>query len=302
MTKIWLIAARPGSVVKIILPIMVGLSIGYAHTGEVRVTYILFALFFGWLDQLTIIFLNDFADAEADTLHTEKYPELIDKRAIPKGWLKKRDLLVAGLTCTVLMLFFSAALALFFQRTLAPLFGVLAIGLLWAYSFWPIKLNYRGMGELLETIGVGGVLPWIGFYFHTGQIGMPLTGIVPLILLAFASAVSSGIKHMPADKEAGKNTASVLFGTRMARFMIISLLTASIAYCALFALLGFYHWASLLLTVALPLVFWWVATRHLKTADHSNLLSLKKFNGSLHKAIYATNLGICLSFVLNHAR
>lgn len=302
MMGVWVQAARPGSVVKIILPILAGLSIGYARTGEIRTVYVLFALLFGWLDQLTIIFLNDFADAEADTLHTRRFPELIDPRAVPNGWLKKRDLLLAGLICAGLMLALSAVLSIFFDRGLAPVFGVLAVGLLFAYSFWPCKLNYRGLGELLETVGVGGVLPWIGYYFHTGRMDMPLAAIVPLILLAFASALSSGIKHMPADREAGKNTASVMFGTRFARVMIVALLTGSIAYCAVFAVLGFYHWVSLVLTVALPLVFWRMVARQLKTADHSNLVSLKKFKGSLHKAIYATNVGICVSFVLSHTR
>ncbi len=298
MMKTWWIAARPASLIKIILPISVGLSIGYAQIGESRLSYIVFALVYGWLNQLVIIFLNDYADAEADSRHADKYPKLIDARAIPNGWITRRNILFAGILSSTAMLLLSAVLAVAFDRLWTPVFATSALGLLFLYSFEPVKLNYRGLGEILETLGVGGVLPWLGFYLYTGDLRVPLTAIVPIILLAFASSVSSGIKHMPADLENGKNTTSVMFGSNVARVLIVTSLAASILCSALLAALGLYHTVSLLFTVGIPLVFLVVVTRHVKTADHSNLVSLKVFKGALHKAIYATNLGIMLSYVL----
>jgi 1,4-dihydroxy-2-naphthoate octaprenyltransferase len=168
MIRFWWIAMRPASVVKVTLPILVGLSIGFARTQEIRPVYIAFALIFGWLDQLLIIFLNDYADAEADLHHASHYPQLIDSRVIPNRWLEKREVLTAGLVCASLMIAQAAVLAISFKRSWAPLLAATAIAFLWAYSFPPLKLNYRGFGELLESIGVGGVLPLAGFYFYTG--------------------------------------------------------------------------------------------------------------------------------------
>lgn len=297
MIRFWWIAMRPTSIVKVTLPILVGLSIGFAHTQEIRPVYIAFALVFGWLDQLLIIFMNDYADAEADIYHTKNYPRLIDSRAVPNGWLEKREILIAGMVCATFMIAHAAILAIYFERAWAPALAATAIAFLWAYSFPPLKLNYRGFGELLESIGVGGVLPLAGFYFYTGELGLPLTDIVPVFILALASSLSSGVKHMPADRETGKRTVSVLFGPKTAVLISTISLAASILYCVMGVILRWYPVTSLLLTVVIPIFFWRIVAAQYATADHSNLISLKKFKGALHKAIYATNLGIALGFV-----
>lgn len=302
MLRIWWIAARPGSLVKVVLPVGVGLSIGFAHVGGLRPFMIGAALLYAWLVQLQIIFFNDYADADADSLHSERFPELIDARAIPNGWLSRRALLIASVVALVASLVLVAALAQFFARPWALLFGGAAIIILWAYSFRPLRLNYRGMGELLETIGVGGVLPWAGFYFYTGEIAVPVLAIGPLLFLALSSALTSGIKHLPADRITGKRTASVLFGTGRVRIVAVAAVGLSVVYCAALALVEIYQPASLLLTVLLPVIFLVIAGRHIATADHEHLASLKVFKVALNRAIYATNLGIILSFILQYLR
>lgn len=302
MLRTWWIAARPGSLVKVILPLGVGLSVGAARTGEVRPLYLGAAMLFGWFVQLLIIFLNDYADAEADILHTERFGELIDDRAIPHGWLQKRDLLAAGVGVLSLMILLSVSLAVWYSRPWAPVFAAGAIFLLWAYSFPPIRLNYRGLGEVLETIGVGGVLPWSGYYFYTGQLDLPLPAIGPLLLLALTSALTSGLKHMPADRVTGKRTAAVLLGTRSVRLVAVASVVLSIIYCAVMTVVSEYHVASVLLTVALPVWFLLSAVRHLGTADHLHLESLKLYKAMLHRAIYSTSLGLILSFLLQFQR
>jgi hypothetical protein len=62
-------------------------------------------------------------------------------------------------------------------------------------------------------------------------------------------------------------------------------------------ILRWYPVTSLLLTVVIPIFFWRIAAAQDPTADHSDLISLKKFKSALHTAIYATNLGIALGFV-----
>jgi 1,4-dihydroxy-2-naphthoate octaprenyltransferase len=298
MIELWWTATRPASIVKVVLPILVGLSLGYAQRGVFQPTFIVFALLFGWFDQLLIIFLNDYADAEADTHHTQKYPALIDVRAIPNGWLTKREILVAGGVCAALMCVQTLVLAVFYQRPWAPLFAALAILFLWAYSFRPLRLNYRGLGELLETFGVGGVLPWVGFYTYTGELRMPLVGTIPILLLSLASSMSSGLKHMPADRETGKHTVSVLLGPRRASLIAVVALATSILYCASAVALGLYPQHALVLTVGIPIFFGIPVISNYQSADHRHLPELNKFKGALHKAIYATNLGIALGFVI----
>lgn len=298
MIAVWWNAARPGSLVKVLLPLGAGLAMGAASAGELRLLYVAAALLFGWLDQLLIIFLNDYADADADTLHTRRFGELIDRRAVPHGWLGRRALLLAGAGVLLLMLLLTVGLALWYQRAWAPLFAAGAAAMLWAYSFPPVRLNYRGAGELLETAGVGGVLPWAGYYFYTGSLELPLWPVAPLLLLALASALSSGIKHMPADRVTGKKTASVLLGSGIVRLGILASTALALICCVALTLAGVYHWASLPLTVAAPLWFLVTVLRYTGDADHQHLRSLKIYKGALHRAIYATTLGVILSFLM----
>lgn len=294
----WWTASRFPSLIKVLLPLAVGLGLGFTQNGEFRPVRIAAVLLFGWLTQLLIIFLNDFADAEADTHHHQRYPGLIDPRAIPHGWLKRGDILIAALTAIALLLLLSSAMVIFFDRPWAPVFAVGAVALLWMYSFAPMRLNYRGGGECLETIGVGGVLPWFGYYFYTGTLDLPILMIAPVLFLSFASSVSSGLKHQPADLDNGKHTAAVLLGSRPARLLIMIGLGASIAIATLLCFSGHYHPMSSMFVVFLPLYFGYQALREYPRADYHHLHALKKFKSAVHRAIYSTELGLLLSFVV----
>lgn len=296
MLKVWWTAVRPAAAVKVMLPILVGVGVGFRQSQSVKPALLGLALLFAWLDQLVIILLNDYADAPADTLHTEKYPSLIDQRAVPHAWLARRSLLVAGLISAAAMVGVTLLLALFFERPHAPWLAFAALVLIWAYSFPPIRLNYRGMGEILETVGVGGVLPLSGFYIYTGRLDLPLLWVAPLLFLGLSSAVASGLKHLPADSENGKKTVAVLFGDRAGRVVIMAGLVLAIGSAAALAWQGHTNRYASVLTVLLPALAGVVCLKHLKNATFEDLVSLKKFKGALNKAILAAALGLALGF------
>jgi 1,4-dihydroxy-2-naphthoate octaprenyltransferase/chlorophyll synthase len=296
MLKIWWTAVRPAAAIKVILPTLVGLAVGFGQDQVVRPASIGLALLFAWLDQIVIILLNDYADAPADSRHTERYPALIDKRAVPHAWLKRRSLLLAGLVSAALLVGVTFVLALSFDRPHAPWLGLAALFLLFAYSFWPIRLNYRGMGELLEIAGVGGVLPVSGYYIYTGRLDLPLLWLSPLLFLALSSAVASGLKHLPADRENGKKTVAVLFGDRLGRAVILAGLALAVASAAALTWQGRLNPYSAALTVVVPGLFGVMSLKHLKEATFENLRALKKFKGALGGALLTAHMGLALGF------
>lgn len=297
MVKIWWTAIRPTSLIKVMLPIFVGLAWGFRETGALRPDLFFLALVFAWMDQIAIILLNDYADAEADTLHTQRFSTLIDPRAVPLGQLKRRDLLTAGAIGAIALLGVSVVLATFFDRPHAPWLTLAALSLVWAYSFPPIRLNYRGMGEVLEAFGVGGVLPVAGFYIYTGRFGASPIVLFPLLFLAFSSAVSSGLKHLPADRETGKKTLPVLLGDRVGRALILVGLGLGIATSVGLVGLGHLGLVSLLLTIPIPMGYGAVCLKSARRATYEDLTSLKKFKGALHRAILFVSLGLVIGLV-----
>ena len=92
-----------------------------------------------------------------------------------------------------------------------------------AYSLPPLRLNYRGGGELLEALGVGVVMPvfcaqWAGLqpvaYALEPGVWAGLSGCQ---VLGGASALASGMSDEESDRAGGKRTVASVFGNGVAR-------------------------------------------------------------------------------------
>ena len=78
----------------------------------------------------------------------------------------------------------SGALAVFAGRPWLPVLAAAAAVLVWAYNFAPLRLAYRGHGEVVQGLGTGVVLPLIGFYVQAGGFaGFVVWSLVPMLLL-----------------------------------------------------------------------------------------------------------------------
>lgn len=188
------------------------------------------AVLIALLAQWSIVLFNDYADAETDALHRRLFPETLDTRVAVDGlWPRRRLLVAASATAAALV---ATGWALRYWERGDTLWLVAAgLGLVWAYSFWPFKLNYRGGGEALEAVGVGLLLPLIGYCLATGEsAGFAWASAAPLLMLALAGALASGLKHAPADARTGKRTLAVIAGVRPVQKLMLVLLGAASAW------------------------------------------------------------------------
>ena len=106
-------------------------------------------------------------------------------------------------------------------RPSLPWLGILCVGLFIAYTLPPLRLNYRGGGELLEAAGVGFALPIWHLYAQAGTISldamMPLWGFASM---ALGSAVASGLSDEVSERKGGKRTVTTSLGNRVARRVV----------------------------------------------------------------------------------
>lgn len=299
LKRLW-IAGKVPSLTKVILPLFVGFSMAfYSQPDKLNLIIFLGLLLYAWFLQLFIIFFNDVADEKADTLQKTQFPNLSSHRVIPDGLFTKNQLFTAGWVMVGLLLILCILLTIFHSLYFALPILIGSLLLLYFYSFPPVQLNYRGFGELLETLGVGLVLPLTGFYFYSGALQeFNFAWILPVIITSLASALCSGIKDKPADALSGKKTITILFGTGIAKLGAMISLGISILYCLILGVIGAYSLLVVVFSVLIAALFFIRALQVYKQADHTDIPRLRIFKKNIHRAIYSTNLGLIFHFFL----
>jgi 1,4-dihydroxy-2-naphthoate octaprenyltransferase len=156
---------------------------------------------------LSISYSNDFFDVDVDkydkpTFFSGGSGVLVDHPGLrnPAKW-----------TALTLILC-SLALAIVFQIVYSfPIWflGFVVLGNLigWFYSAPPLRLAYRGLGELSMTFSIGLLIPGYGYLVTSGQMNQDgLLFIVPLMLYGLAFILSVEIPDMESDRLGNKRT------------------------------------------------------------------------------------------------
>jgi 1,4-dihydroxy-2-naphthoate octaprenyltransferase len=184
---------------------------------------------FGIADHLFIVFANDVADEQADRMNPS--PTLVSggSRVLSEELLSRASLVrgawgAFGLTCA-----FTLALAHHGQRASVLVLGLSAILLLASYSFQPLRLSYRGGGEVLQGLGVGVVLPALGYMAQAGTWDrFDVLWLSPPFLVGCAGNVLTALPDAPADALACKRTLAVRLGVPAASWVALLLLLAAL--------------------------------------------------------------------------
>ncbi|MGB5310632.1 MAG: prenyltransferase [Polyangiales bacterium] len=244
--RAWIQAARPLAHVNIVVPILLGHVAAWHVTGLFDGWWLAAVLGWGVLDHLFVIFANDFADQRGDS--GRRTPISGGSGVIPEGKLAPQQLASAARAAAILLLLYSCVLALV-GRTWTPFYALAALLLMWLYSFMPVRLSYRGGGELLQGVGVGIGLPSLAYYMQTETVFAPGWVIWPAALLGVCSNVLTALPDVEDDTRAQKRTWPVRHGMGSARRFA----SGGIAFAAF----GIFVWTpgvSLLAKAALAIV------------------------------------------------
>lgn len=246
MIKSWLQAARLPSQSYIALPLILGQVLALQITGAWDWSIFILVQLFGVFDQLYIVFANDYADQETDKKNTTSTIFSGGSRVLVSGVISANQLLRAAQLMVVFAVGTLAALSALSNVLILPI-GLFGMALLWAYSFAPFRLSYRGGGEFLQMLGVGLVLPLIGFLGQAAALPQfPWALLAILLPFNLATSMATSLPDEPSDRDSAKRTIAVAFGGASARGLIIALyLLGGIAY-----LLNEGPWQHLAITLA----------------------------------------------------
>lgn len=154
---------------------------------------------------LSISYSNDYFDVDVDqhgkpTFFSGGSGILVDHPGLrnPAKWVA-----IALILC-------SLTLGILFQIVYStPIWfsGLVLLGNLlgWFYSAPPLRLAYRGLGELAMIISIGLLIPGLGYLVPSGQLDQDgLLFIVPLMLYGLAFILSVEIPDMESDRLGNK--------------------------------------------------------------------------------------------------
>jgi 1,4-dihydroxy-2-naphthoate octaprenyltransferase len=107
----------------------------------------------------------------------------------------------------------------------------------WSYTAPPLRLNYRGLGEITVAAVLNLGVPLLGYGLQTGRLGAPallLAVLLPAFVLQAARMLAMNLADRAGDAAAAKRTLAVVLGARRARQAIV--LGQLVGYGALAAL------------------------------------------------------------------
>jgi 1,4-dihydroxy-2-naphthoate octaprenyltransferase len=122
----------------------------------------------------------------------------------------------------------------------------------WCYTSPPLKLVYRGFGELTTMVGAGFIIPGFAYFLLRGTIDVPFVLFsIPLMLIGFPLSLYLELPDRHADSHGQKRTFVVRRGERLG-FLLAALSSWLVFFCyVLFALFR---------VIAVPFNFWFLAS------------------------------------------
>ena len=186
------------------------------------------------------VFINDVIDFPTDSRNQLWGPFTGGSRVLVDGRLAARDLQLGAATAAALSLLSVLAVSIVGPRThtfaLLLTYVVQALMAL-GYTLPPLKLCYRGLGELDVAIthSIGVVL--MGYLVQGGAPGdgLPWLAALPILLAVLPGIVMAGIPDLEADRRAGKRTWAVRLGYD--RALLLAALLAPTSFAAVLVLL-----------------------------------------------------------------
>lgn len=159
------------------------------------------------LAQLSISFSNDYFDVEVDKLGSPTLFSGGSRILVENPTLRKSALWIA-LGLNIFSLIVGVLFLVSYSYPTWFLGVVVVINIIgWLYSAPPIKLAYRGYGELLTAISIGFFVPVIGYLVAMGYLNdKGLLFTIPLVLYALSTILLVEIPDMEADRLGQKRT------------------------------------------------------------------------------------------------
>jgi len=192
-------------------------------------TFDVYRFIFGYVIVFTAVLAVSYSNNYFDT-NTDKYSSQTAFSGGSKILIEHPELLrlakwiATGLFVLSIILGFLFMVVFSYPITF-PILVILSNILGWVYTAPPIKLVYRGLGELSTMIAAGFFIPGMGYFVVMGKIDASFVVLaIPFLMYGFAFSINFEIPDINADLQVNKKTLIVLKGERFGFILTVLLL------------------------------------------------------------------------------
>jgi len=277
----------------VIVPSLLGTAIVWYRTGKFYWQYFLLAT-------LAVVFINAGTNLTNDYFDHQSRSDDINREATPfSGGSRviQENLISPGRIYRTSLIFFGLATLIGLYLTFARGLLVLVIGILgvlsgYFYTASPIRIGYRGWGELVAGLNCGPLVVAGAYYVQAQTLSLEALFIsIPVGLLIAAVLYINEFPDHACDKVAGKNTLIVTMGRERARKGFYSLLLGTYLFIILGTILRIVPWTVIVSLLTFPLA--WKAMKIV----HSNYSSTQELIPAMSSTVTIhLSVGILLSF------
>lgn len=204
---LWIRAARAPFFTATVVPVLLGVAIHVQRGGQVAPGLFLLTLLGALLIHAATDLSNDYFDhlSGADDINTEITPFSAGTRVIQEGLLAPRQILAAALLCWGLAIPIGLYLDYVSPGHVILILGVIGIAASFAYTAPPVKLCYRGWGELAVGMNFGPLMAIGAYYVQAGalDLGVVLASLPVGVIIATVLYINQFPDYV-ADHAAGK--------------------------------------------------------------------------------------------------
>lgn len=224
-----ILLSRPLVLLSTFLSWFYGVSIAIGVGSPLSMERFLFGFASMLFASASIHYVNEYADYETDTLTTRT---LVSggSGVLQKGRVHREIAFICGKICLVLgVLVQILAIYLGFHSLIA--LPVLVIGIFggWMYSLPPLKLAWKGLGEIDNALLGACILPFYGYLVMTSYFHLwVLLAVLPITFLAFVNLLAVTWPDRKADLTIGKRTLATILDPKILRTLFFTVFISSL--------------------------------------------------------------------------
>ncbi len=297
--KTWARALRLPFLTATAVPALLGASVAYWEAGAFNWLLFLLSLVGVAFLHLGTNLANDYYDHKSgnDEANSSPTPFSGGSRVIQEGLIAPKAILITSLTCFTLGI--SIGLLLYWMTENMQIIAIGCIGVLigFFYTASPLKLGYRGIGELLTGIGFGPLVVAGTYAVQVGSISSAaLLASMPIGILVGLILFINEFPDYEADKKVGKKTWVVLMGKRNAVKLFHALLLFTYLFVGYVVFVNIFPLYTLVVFLTLPLA---IKAYLVSRKNFESIKELLPANGSTIMLHLSFGLLLSLGFVLD---
>lgn len=256
--KIWLKAGRASFLTATIVPVLLGTAISWREARRFNLLTFFMVLAGASFLHLGTNTCNDYFDhvTKNDWLNKTPTPFSGGSRVIQEGVITPKGILLFSLACFTIGSLIGLWLNNKIGTNVILYMGIIGVFLGFFYTAIPLKIGYRGFGEIIVGFCFGPLVVMGSYYAQATRLSWTaLWASIPIGILVSLILFINEFQDYEADKSVNKNTFVVLLGKEKAVIIFNIFLWLTYVIIAFGAIFGGLPWITLITFLTIPAAF-----------------------------------------------